>query len=154
MPFRTGTPYPSMPVLVNVVRYLIPRVTLRSTLGCLTLAAPWRGLFYGKPAFYPDIEFCINILLKYFMGYLWKNVHNFVLDSFIGCNFTYILLTLVIITGSRELSAVAVADLRSNEDVFIYLRFSEFNPRAKDTLRKKSFSTSSRPIFFIRSSLV
>jgi hypothetical protein len=39
----------------------------------LTLAAPLRGLFYGKPTFYPDIEFCINILLKYFMGYQWTD---------------------------------------------------------------------------------
>ncbi|MBR2426623.1 MAG: hypothetical protein IKB16_07770, partial [Lentisphaeria bacterium] len=41
MSFRIGTPYPSMPVLVNVVRCHIPRVTLRFTLGCLTLAAPF-----------------------------------------------------------------------------------------------------------------
>ncbi|MBR2426659.1 MAG: hypothetical protein IKB16_07955, partial [Lentisphaeria bacterium] len=38
MSFRAGTPYPSMSVLVNVVRRLIPRVALCSTLGCLTLA--------------------------------------------------------------------------------------------------------------------
>ncbi len=34
MSFRIGTPYPSMPVLVNVVRCHIPRVTLRFTLAC------------------------------------------------------------------------------------------------------------------------
>ncbi|MBR2426096.1 MAG: hypothetical protein IKB16_05070 [Lentisphaeria bacterium] len=45
MSFRSGTPYPSMPGLVNVVQYHIPRVTLRFTLGCLTLAAPQGGLF-------------------------------------------------------------------------------------------------------------
>ena len=39
MSFRTGTPYPSMPVLDDVVLMPYPRVTLRFTLGCLTLAA-------------------------------------------------------------------------------------------------------------------
>ena len=39
-------------------------------------------------------------------------------------------------------------------DARIYLLFPGFKPNAKDTLRKKSFSTSSRPIFSIRSSSV
>ncbi len=36
----------------------------------------------------------------------------------------------------------------------IYPGFSMSSPNAKDKLRKKSFSTSRRPIFFIRSSSV
>ena len=39
MSFRAGTPYPSMPVLNNVVRCLTQGYA-SLTLGCLTLAAP------------------------------------------------------------------------------------------------------------------
>ena len=46
------------------------------TLGCLALAAPLRGLFYGKPTFYPDIEFCINILFEIFYGMSVKNIRK------------------------------------------------------------------------------
>ncbi|MBR2426702.1 MAG: hypothetical protein IKB16_08170, partial [Lentisphaeria bacterium] len=57
MSFRAGTPYPSMPVLVNVVRRLIPRVTLRSTLGCLTLAAPSGACFTTNLCFIRILNF-------------------------------------------------------------------------------------------------
>ena len=60
MSFRTGTPYPSMPVLGNVVRCLIPRV--------LADASPWallcRAVGTGSRfiSAYSDVEFfsCIN----------------------------------------------------------------------------------------------
>ena len=62
MSFRTGTPYPSMPVLVNVVRCHIPRVTLRFTLGCLTLAVPsglvfrWFAVWHCCPQGYAALH--------------------------------------------------------------------------------------------------
>ena len=45
MSFRTGTPYPSMPVLGNVVLMPYPQGYASLTLGCLTLAA-LSGLVY------------------------------------------------------------------------------------------------------------
>jgi hypothetical protein len=76
MSFRAGTPYPSMPVLVNIVQRFYPQGYASLHPGLSDSCRPVRGLFYSKPASYPDIEFCINILLKYFMGYLYVFLKN------------------------------------------------------------------------------
>ena len=56
MSFRTGTPYPSMPVLGNVVLMPYPQGYASLTLGCLTLAAP-SGLVYWQIRVCPDVKF-------------------------------------------------------------------------------------------------
>ncbi|MBR2427534.1 MAG: hypothetical protein IKB16_12430, partial [Lentisphaeria bacterium] len=56
MSFRTGTPYPSMPVLGNVVLMPYPQGYASLTLGCLTLSA-LSGLAFRKIKVHSDVEF-------------------------------------------------------------------------------------------------
>ena len=56
MSFRTGTPYPPMPVLGNVVLMSYPQGYASLTLGCLTLAA-LSGLVYWQIRVCPDVKF-------------------------------------------------------------------------------------------------
>ena len=55
MSFRTGTPYPSMPVLGNVVLMPYPQGYASLTLGCLTLAA-LSGLAFREIQTHLDVE--------------------------------------------------------------------------------------------------
>ena len=55
MSFRTGTPYPSMPVLGNVVLMPYPQGYASLTLGCLTLAA-LSGLAFRQIQTHSDVE--------------------------------------------------------------------------------------------------
>ena len=56
MSFRTGTPYPPMPVLDDVVLMPYPRVTLRSP-WAIWLLPPLQGLFSGKSELVRTLSF-------------------------------------------------------------------------------------------------
>ena len=58
MSFRTGTPYPSMPVLGNVVLMPYPQGYASLTLGCLTLAALVRACLLANPSLSGRLDLC------------------------------------------------------------------------------------------------
>jgi hypothetical protein len=82
------------------------------------------------------------------------DVHDFVLDVLILALLFRAVLRLVVIARTRHMEQLQLSPDAQILAQRIYLGFSMFKPNAKDTLRKKSFSTSRRPIFFIKSSSV
>lgn len=82
------------------------------------------------------------------------NIHDFVLGLFIGGDIGDGAVLAIVIARPRHLEQTQLPTDAQIRMLIPYLSFSGFKPQAKDTCRKKSISTSRRPIFFIRSSSV